>query len=208
MICRASLKLNFSIIRWFSFSFFNAYLTVLGARLVFFTISLWVIAPPSLSIARTVLDDGGRCVPDIQRMLTPLTDKGIGYYLPAHILHDMLTRQERNAFILLALVTLAVFIGALIMESLGKSAFSTRFTRLSPDGSLVLLEGRVEKLVLIEDGGHMIITVNGTPVFIPGPVAAGVSVKIGEPVAVYGLVQTYRGEKEVIIQQSGDIRTI
>jgi DNA/RNA endonuclease YhcR with UshA esterase domain len=118
----------------------------------------------------------------------------------------MLTRQERNAFILLAIVTLAVVAGSVIIESAGKSTFSTRYTSTSADGSLVLLEGNVDRLAVTKNGADLILDVNGTSVFIPASSARGVSFKKGDNIQLYGVVQTYRGEKEILVQQPGDIR--
>jgi DNA/RNA endonuclease YhcR with UshA esterase domain len=120
----------------------------------------------------------------------------------------MLTRQERNAFFLLALVTIAVITGAIIIDSIGKSTLSTQYTSASPDGSLVLLEGTVDRLVVTKNGADQILNVNGTTVFIPASSARGVSLKKGDMVQLYGVVQTYHGEKEILIQQPGDIRLL
>jgi DNA/RNA endonuclease YhcR with UshA esterase domain len=120
----------------------------------------------------------------------------------------MFTRQERNVFFLLALVTVAVVAGAIIIESIGKSTFSTRYTSASADGSLVLLEGTVDRLVVTKNGADQILNVNGTTVFIPASSARGVSLKKGDAVQLYGVVQTYHGEKEILVQQPGDIRLL
>lgn len=120
----------------------------------------------------------------------------------------MLTRQERNAFILLAFVTVAVITGFIIIESLGKSTFSTRFTHTSADGTLVRLEGTVDRLVITKNGADLILGVNGTPIFIPASSARGVLLKKGDMVRLYGIVQTYRGEKEIVVQQPGDIQLL
>jgi DNA/RNA endonuclease YhcR with UshA esterase domain len=120
----------------------------------------------------------------------------------------MLTRQERNAFILLAVVTLAVIAGYIIIESTGKPAFSTRFTTTSSDGTLVLLEGTVDRITVTKNGADLILDVNGTSVFIPASSAKGVALKKGDAVQLYGIVQTYKGEKEVLVQQPGDIRLV
>jgi hypothetical protein len=139
-------------------------------------------------------------------MLTPLTDKGVGYTIPALIHTSMLTHQERNAFIILGLVTLTVFAGALVLESVGKADFSTHYTSLSPDGTLVYLEGRVEKISVTKDGENKIVLLNGTNVFLPAPVASVVTIEVDDHVALFGIVQTYRGEKEVLVEQAKDIR--
>ena len=99
----------------------------------------------------------------------------------------MLTRQERNAFILLAIVTLAIVAGYILIELAGKSTFSTRFTSTSAEGSLVLLEGKVDQLVVTKNGADLILDVNGTSVFIPASSARGVSLKKGDNIqSVWG----------------------
>jgi DNA/RNA endonuclease YhcR with UshA esterase domain len=120
----------------------------------------------------------------------------------------MLTRQERNAFILLALVTLVIIAGFIIIESFGKSSFSTPYKKSSADGTLVLLEGRVDRLDTTKNGEDMILDVNGTSVFIPDYASGGVTLKKSDLVRIYGVVQTYRGEKEIVVQQAGDIRIV
>ena len=118
----------------------------------------------------------------------------------------MLTVQERNAFIILGIVVTALFIGAFVMESLGKESFATRFSGETPDGTLVFITGIIEKQTIIKDGGHRILTINGTTVFIPGSVGTGISLSRGQPVTIYGHVTTYNGEKEVMVQETGDIQ--
>ena len=120
----------------------------------------------------------------------------------------MLTRQERNAFLLLALVTVAVVVGSVLIESVGKSTFATRYTSTSAEGSLVLLEGTVDRLVITKNGADQILNVNGTTVFIPATSVGGVSLKTGDVVQVIGVVQIYRGEREVFVKQPGDIRRV
>ena len=120
----------------------------------------------------------------------------------------MFTRPERNAFILLAIVTLAVITAFLVIESIGKSTVSTQFTRTSSDGTLVRLDGTVDRLTVTKSGGDLIFDVNGTTVFIPASTAKGVSLKKGDIVRLYGIVQTYHGEKEILIQQSGDLSLV
>ncbi len=120
----------------------------------------------------------------------------------------MITRQERNAFLLLVLVTLAVIAGSIIIESIGKSTFSTHYSSTSAEGSLVMLEGTVDRIVVTKSGADLILTVNGTPVFIPATSAGGISLKAGDTVRIIGVVQTYRGEKEILVRQQGDIRLV
>jgi len=117
----------------------------------------------------------------------------------------MLTRQERNAFILLVIVTIVIITAFLVIESIGKSTFSTQFTRTTPDGTLVRLDGNVDRVTVTKNGGDLIFDVNGTTVFIPASTVDGVSLKKGDVVQLYGIVQTYHGEKEILVQQPGDI---
>src|SRR5512137_3067975 len=59
MICRMSCMFIFSMRSFLSLSFLRAYRTVLGLQWVFFTRSLWVIAPSLPRILSTIFDDGG-----------------------------------------------------------------------------------------------------------------------------------------------------
>ena len=117
----------------------------------------------------------------------------------------MLTTPERNALIILGIVALAVLIVASIMESLGTEAFATRFSPETPDGTLVCITGIIEKQTIIKDGGHRILIVNGTTIFIPGSAGAGLTLSRGQQVTLYGLVTTYQGEKEIMVKKPGDV---
>ncbi|HVP94924.1 MAG TPA: hypothetical protein VMS89_07105 [Methanoregulaceae archaeon] len=117
----------------------------------------------------------------------------------------MLTMPERNAFIILTLVAFTLLIGALVMESLGTESFAIRFSPKTQEGTLVFISGVIEKQTIISDGGHRILVINGTTVFIPGSVGAGLSLSRGQSVTIYGLVTTYQGEKEITVQRPGDI---
>jgi hypothetical protein len=124
--------------------------------------------------------------------------------------HDicMLTRPERNALIILGLVTIAILAGATVMESLGPESFATRFSQATQDGTLVSVTGIIEKQTIVKDGGHRILVINGTTVFIPGSAGAGLSLSRGQSVTIVGIVTTYQGEKEIIVKKPGDIHVI
>ncbi|HTY14438.1 MAG TPA: hypothetical protein VMC42_01910 [Methanoregulaceae archaeon] len=120
----------------------------------------------------------------------------------------MLTTPERNAFIILGLVAIAILGVAIAMEMLGTVSFATRFSEETADGTLVSITGTIEKQTIIKDGGHRILVINGTTVFIPGSAGAGLSLSRGQSVTVYGIVTTYQGEKEITVKRSADVHVI
>jgi hypothetical protein len=138
-------------------------------------------------------------------MLTALTLKGVAHIAGTPNGIGMLLRQEKLALILLIGVTIAVLCGYGILELAGKEAFSTRYSGDSPDGAPVVHEGRVTGYTLTKSGGHLILEVDGVTIFIPGEVAGHVLVKKEDHIKVIGIVQTYQGEKEIIIDNPGDI---
>jgi predicted RNA-binding protein with TRAM domain len=116
--------------------------------------------------------------------------------------------QERTAFLLLVAVCLVVAGAHLVLTGIGKSAFASPFTPDSPDGDLVSLQGNVEDVTVTEAGGHMILRVEGIAVFVPSSARGDIVILKGDRVAVIGTVQTYRGEKEIVVQGRGDIRIL
>lgn len=118
----------------------------------------------------------------------------------------MLGRQERIALLLLVGVAITVVAAHAVLSTIGKQPFAHPFTENSPDGELVLVEGTITKAVLIENGGHLSLTVNNTTVFIPATSAQNIVVHKGDTILAYGIVQTYRGEKEIVISSAEDIR--
>lgn len=117
----------------------------------------------------------------------------------------MLTRQERVALILLILVTGIVSTGIAILEAIGRPAFAKSYDPVLPDGTLVFLEGMVERTAQTREGGHLLLRVNGTNVFVPSPASDAVVLQGGERVRILGTLQTYRGEREVVVEDAGDI---
>ncbi|MDI6718671.1 MAG: hypothetical protein QMD46_03555 [Methanomicrobiales archaeon] len=114
-------------------------------------------------------------------------------------------RQERIALLLLVGVTAAILLSQGVLTLIGKSAFASPLTNASREGELVVLEGTVDRVTHTREGGHLILSVNGMPVFVPSPVSAAVQVEPGSRVTVYGVVQTYRGEREIVVQSAGDV---
>ena len=117
----------------------------------------------------------------------------------------MLDRKERVALALLIGVALAVSAAALVLESVGKAPFYTPFTNSSREGDFVVLEGRVDQVSWTRDGAHLQMVVSGVNVFVPSAAEHGVLVAKGDNATLYGVVQTYRGEKEVMVESPGDL---
>jgi hypothetical protein len=117
----------------------------------------------------------------------------------------MLGRQERIAICLLVGVAVAVFTAHAVLGSLGKAPFARPFTANATEGELVIVEGTVERATLIENGGHLLLRVDNLSVFIPSGVAQNLSVHTGDTIFAYGTVQTYRGDREVVINAAEDI---
>ena len=120
----------------------------------------------------------------------------------------MFGHQERTALLMLCGVALAVIAAHLVLVYVGKEPFATPFTLHSADGSLVRLDGTIDQATVLKNGGHVILTVRNTSVFIPAAVAGDHSFAKGTRVTLYGTVQTYEGKKEIVINSPEDIRQI
>jgi len=118
----------------------------------------------------------------------------------------MFERQERVAVLLLIGVAVAVIAAHLILGSMGKQPFSKPFTDNSADGELVHVEGIIDHVTLTKTGGHMTLQINNLTIFIPAQAARDLTVKKGENISVYGIVETYRGKKEIMVSSADDIR--
>lgn len=118
----------------------------------------------------------------------------------------MLLRQERIALILLVGVAVVVVSAHVVLTLMGKPAFAHPFTNQSAEGELVLIEGTVERAAVLETGGHLTLLVSNTTIFIPATSVENLIVHKGDSVVAYGIVQTYRGKKEIVISAQEDIR--
>jgi len=118
----------------------------------------------------------------------------------------MLGRQERIALLLLVGVALTVVTAHGVLSCIGKQPFSRPFTENSPDGELVTVEGNIGRVSLLENGGHLALLVDNITVFVPASSAQGLTVHKNDTVFIYGIVQTYRGKKEVVVNSAEDIR--
>lgn len=117
----------------------------------------------------------------------------------------MFERQERVALLLLVGVAIAVIVAHIVLAGLGKQPFARPFTNTSADGELVVVEGQIDQITLTKSGGHMTLSVNNLSIFLPAQVGQSVSLQKGDVISVYGIVQTYRGKKEVIVSGAEDV---
>ncbi len=117
----------------------------------------------------------------------------------------MLMRQERVALLLLVGVAVTVVAAHAVISMIGKQSFAHPFTGSSADGELVTVEGTVGRAAIIENGGHLALVVNNISVFIPATAARNLTVHKGDTILAYGIVQTYRGNKEIVIDSAEDV---
>ncbi len=117
----------------------------------------------------------------------------------------MLVRQEKVAILLLLLTVAVVLVSAGLLEAVGKGIFSRPYAPDCADGELVHFEGVVEEIRTTATGGHQILAVSGIRVFVPSSCVRKGWPSEGQAVSMYGIVQTYRGEREILIRSSGDI---
>jgi hypothetical protein len=117
----------------------------------------------------------------------------------------MLVRQEKIALTLLFLVSISLIASFLVLDNMGRATFATPFCFDSPEGSLVIHSGIVDSMETTRSGGHLILDVSGVPVFIPERAARDIIVASGDSITLYGIVQTYRGEKEILVEYGDDI---
>jgi DNA/RNA endonuclease YhcR with UshA esterase domain len=118
----------------------------------------------------------------------------------------MFERQERVAILLLIGVAIVVIIAHLVLTSLGKQPFARPFTNSSSDGELVVVEGQIDRITLTNSGEYATVSVNNLSIFLPAQVVQEVSLQKGDRISVYGIVQTYRGKKEIVVSAAEDVR--
>jgi len=117
----------------------------------------------------------------------------------------MLVRQEKIALVLLFLVSIVLVTSFVIIENLDRATFATEFSSDSPEGALVVHRGIVDRVDSTRTGGHLILDVSGVLVFIPERAAREIKIAAGDSVTLYGTVQVYRGEKEIVVEYADDI---
>ncbi|HET6580765.1 MAG TPA: hypothetical protein VFG36_02685 [Methanoregula sp.] len=117
----------------------------------------------------------------------------------------MLERQERTAMVLLLGIVILVIAAHLILGLIGKQPFARSFTNSSMDGELVTAGGTIDHLVITQNGGHLNVYTDSVTIFIPAHVVQELTLKKGDVISVYGIVQTYRGKKEIVVSDAQDI---
>jgi hypothetical protein len=166
------------------------------------------MAPPEFSISITVFEDGGNVVGYMLNMLTLLTYEPIGDLNKPCQYSPMFGRQERVAILLLLGVAVVVITLHLALGMLGKQPFAHTFAENSADGELVSANGIIEQISYTKNGGHMNVYLNTTTIFIPAQIAQDLILNKGDSISVYGVVQTYRGKKEIVISSKKDVLVI
>ncbi len=120
----------------------------------------------------------------------------------------MLERQEKSALAVLVCVVGIVLAAHLLFDAVARPLVADPYSEEVPDGTLVILEGSIEEIKETSTGAHLILTVNGTPVFLPQNVAAALELHENENVTLYGIAQTYRGKREVVVASAADVRVL
>ena len=117
----------------------------------------------------------------------------------------MFLREERIAILILLCTTAAILFVYAAIELQGRQVYATEFDLTAPDGTLVRLSGIADRVVTTREGGHLVMNVNSVRVFVPASAAPREDVRQGDRVSLYGVVQTYQGQKEVMVSSARDI---
>jgi hypothetical protein len=117
-------------------------------------------------------------------------------------------RQEKQAIFLLILVICVVSAAHVVLSVLGNDPFAAPYTAEVSEGKLVQLEGIIDRITITQEGGHRILQIQGVQVFIPASVALPQPIAAGMQIRVYGVVQIYRGQREVAVSRSSDVMVL
>lgn len=117
----------------------------------------------------------------------------------------MLEWQEKTALAVLVCVVVVIFATHLLFDAYARPLLATQYSMEVPDGTLVIMEGNVEEIRKTATGGHLILTIGETTVFLPENVASRLDLDKTENITLYGVVQTYRGKREVVVNSPGDV---
>jgi len=118
----------------------------------------------------------------------------------------MFERQERTAILLLIGIAVTLFIATAVLGSMGKPPFARPYSERTADGELVSFEGNIDQITITRSGGHMTLVVENLSIFIPSEVAKGVSLHKGDRIIIYGVVQTYHGKKEIVVNSADNVQ--
>jgi hypothetical protein len=117
----------------------------------------------------------------------------------------MLGRQERLAMLLLIGVAIAVIAAHLVLTTIGKQPFASPVSVNSAEGELVYANGTVDQITLTKEGDYAIIRMGNSTVFTQSPFIRALEIQKGDRIAVYGIVQTYHGKKEIVVNSVADL---
>lgn len=120
----------------------------------------------------------------------------------------MFVSQERLTMLLLLGVIGVVVSIHLLITALGTGYFAHPFSSEAHEGDLVSLQGTVGSVVWTGTGGHLLLSVDGTTVFVPAQVAQAIQVQKGEVIQIIGIVQVYQGKREVAVSGPEQIRVL
>jgi uncharacterized protein YjdB len=120
----------------------------------------------------------------------------------------MFVSQERLTLLLLLGVIGLVVVIHLVITALGPGYFAHPFSSEAHEGDQVSLQGAVGSVAWTGTGGNLLLTINGTTVFVPAETAVAIQVQKGEEVRIIGTVQVYQGKKEVMVEDSEGIRIL
>ena len=118
----------------------------------------------------------------------------------------MLEHPERTALLLLGAVLVILLAGHLALEAMGNAPFAAPFSDRSREGDLVVVRGLVGSVTPTSTGGHLLVLVNGTRVFIPSPASREVGLRVNDSVRIYGIVQVFQGKTEVAVRDARDVQ--
>jgi hypothetical protein len=118
----------------------------------------------------------------------------------------VLEHPERTALLLLGAVLAILLAGHLVLDAMGNAPFASPFSDRSREGDLVVVTGVVGSVAPTSTGGHLLVSVNGTRVFIPSPASREVGLRVNDSVRIYGIVQVFQGKTEVTVRDARDVR--
>jgi len=116
----------------------------------------------------------------------------------------MLTKMEKKAFCVLLAVTAVLIIFFLCFGVLYPEAGVVPYTEDTPEKTRVSFAGEIQEMRITAAGGHVLLNIAGVSVFVEGG-ADNIFYKTGDRVRVVGIVETYAGNREIVVGQTGSV---
>lgn len=117
----------------------------------------------------------------------------------------MFVREEKIAFGLLIAVMSVVAAAVFAFSIVGTDSLATTYGPGIAEGTLVKFQGHVEKVAQTKTGDHQILTLDGVQVYVP---TGDTTLNPGDTISVTGIVQNYKGKKEILVKQFSDIKIL